>query len=171
MSRFTSKSELIEDATTARATLERLLDEIPAEAKTTEVVDGMSVKDFLAHRTEWGRMKLRWYAEAKRGETTAFPAEQYTWRQLNELNAEIHRRFEDIPLSQTEGSFTEVHDELLDVMGSCSEDELFTTKYYSFTGSSDLATYFTSATGGHYRSAHKHINRWWRANRSDWVSD
>lgn len=171
MSRFETKQELLDDATTARAKLEKLLDEIPSRAKTTEVIDGMSVKDFLAHRTEWGRMMLGWLSQARAGETPAVPAEGYTWGQLNELNGEIHDRFADIRLDEAERSFTEVHDELLAVMGACSEDELFTKKYYAFTGTSDLATYFTSATGGHYRSAYKHINRWWRANRSEWSAD
>lgn len=171
MSRFDSKQELIDDATNARAKLEDLLAAIPPEAKTVEVIDGMSVKDFIAHRTEWGRMMLRWLADARAGKTPAVPAEGYTWGQLNELNAQIHDQFADITLDDAEGSFTEVHDELLTVIGACSEDELFTKKYYSFTGTSDLATYFTSATGGHYRSAYKHINRWWRANRSEWAAD
>ena len=165
MSRFDSKQALVDDATAARAKLETLLDAIPAEAKTVEVVDGMSVKDFVAHRTEWGRMMLGWYAEAKAGGEPAVPAEGYSWRQLNELNAEIHERFADVPLEEAEQSFGSVHDELFSVMDGCTEEELFTKRYYDFTGSSDLATYFTSATGGHYRSAYKHINRWWRANR------
>jgi hypothetical protein len=50
-------------------------------------------------------------------------------------------------------------------MVSYTDEELFTKHHYDFTGSSDPATYFVSATGGHYRSAYKHINRWWQANR------
>ena len=163
MSRFQSKAELLEDASTAREKLERLLDRIPSDAKIDEIViDDLTVKDLLAHRTEWGRMALGWYGEARAGGDPAVPAEGFTWRQLPELNAEIHRRFADTSLPEVERSFTEVHDELLRVMAGCSDDELFTKHHYAFTGSSDLATYFTSATGGHYRSAYKHINRWWR---------
>ena len=56
-----------------------------------------------------------------------------------------------------------MNDELFVTISGCTDDELFTKHHYAFTGSSDLATYFTSATGGHYRSAYKHINRWWRS--------
>lgn len=164
MSRFDTKDELLTDARTARAKLEALLERIPPDAKATEVViDDLTTKDLIAHRTEWGRMMLGWYAAATDGGIPAVPAEGYTWRQLPELNAEIRSRFADDDLGDVEAAFASVHDELDRTIAACSEEELFTKRYYSFTGSSDLATYFTSATGGHYRSAYKHINRWWRA--------
>ena len=58
MSRFATKEELLEDAAGALSKLNRLLATIPPRAKLDEVTDGMSTKDFLAHRTEWGRMAL-----------------------------------------------------------------------------------------------------------------
>lgn len=68
MSRFSSKAELLTDARTALDRLEALLDRIPPEAKVTgDVVDGLTVKDILAHRTEWGRMALGWYDTARTG--------------------------------------------------------------------------------------------------------
>ena len=97
MSRFTTKQELIDDVVKERGLLEALLTQIPDDDKLVEVTDGMSVKDFLAHRTEWGRMAIRWYEEAKDGGAPAVPTEQYKWNQLKELNADIHGRFEDTP--------------------------------------------------------------------------
>jgi hypothetical protein len=93
------------------------------------------------------------------------PAEGYSWAQLNELNAAIHRRFADAPLDEAENQFSCTNAEVFELIDSCTEAELFEKRYYSFTGSTDLAAYFTSATGGNYRSAYRHINRWWRANR------
>ena len=54
MSRFATKEELLEDAAGALSKLNRLLATIPPRAKLDEVTDGMSTKDFLAHRAEWG---------------------------------------------------------------------------------------------------------------------
>ena len=83
MSRFATKDELLTDSRTARARLEELLDRIPPEAKVKEeVIDGLTTKDILAHRTEWGRMMLGWYAAAVAGDTPSVPAEGYSWRQL-----------------------------------------------------------------------------------------
>ncbi len=164
VSRFSTRAELLEDADGARRKLEDLISRIPDEALVIEVTDGMSTKDFLAHRTEWGRMMIQWYTEAADGGSPAVPSDRHTWRDLPALNAEIHERFADISPTDARTQFVEVHDALRALIASCTDDELFTKHHYEFTGSSDLATYFVSATGGHYRSAYKHINRWWRAN-------
>lgn len=163
MSRFKSKQELIDDVVKERGLLETLLAQIPDEDKLVEVIDGMSVKDFLAHRTEWGRMAIRWYEEAKAGGTPAVPTEQYKWNQLKELNADIHERFKDTPLAEVEANFGSVHDDLYALIDGTTEEELFTKKYYGFTGSSNLATYLNSASASHYRSARRHIQKWWKA--------
>lgn len=161
MSRFKSKQEFIDNITRERAKLAKLLDSIPENRKLEEVTDGMSVKDFLAHRTEWGRMMLSWYKLAIQGKQPAVPHEKYKWNQLNELNADIHQRFKDVPLNKIEKEFTTVHDELLTLIQSLDEKTLLEKNQLNFTGTSDLATYFNSATGGHYRSAYKYINKWW----------
>ena len=163
MSRFTSKQELLDDVVKERTKLEDLLAAIPDDQKLVEVTDGMSVKDFLAHRTEWGRMAIRWYEEAKAGGTPAVPTERYKWNQLKELNADIHDRFARVPLDEIEVNFADVHDRLYELIEGTTDEELFTKQYYSFTGSSDLATYLNSATASHYRSARRHIQKWWRA--------
>ena len=77
-SRFSTKEEILADASTARMKLEVLLEAIPAAAKPDPIVDGMSVKDFITHRTEWGRMMISWYNEAAAGGTPSVPAEGYT---------------------------------------------------------------------------------------------
>jgi len=163
VSRFESRQELLDDVTEERYKLDSLLQTIPDDDKLREVVDGMSVKDLLAHRTEWGRMMIQWYREARAGEASVVPTEKYKWNQLKELNAEIFGRFTDTPLQEIESQFAFVHDELYELVENASEEELFTKKYYAFTGSSDLATYFNSASAAHHRSAYKHINKWWRS--------
>ena len=126
MSRFSTKQELLDDATDAWRRLADLLATMPAEAKLVEITDGMTSKDFVAHRAEWGRMMLTWYAEASAGGTPAVPSERYGWGQLQELNAEIHERFMDVELADAEAQLVRTHDRLIDVMSSCSHEELFT---------------------------------------------
>lgn len=163
MSKFKTKEEFLSEIDKERAKFEDLLVEIPDDQKLVEVIDGMSVKDFLAHRAEWGRMMTRWYEEAVDGGQPAVPTEKYKWNQLKELNADIHQRFSDTPLAEVEEGFDDVHDRLREMIEQMSEEELFTRKYYDFTGTSDLVTYLNSATASHYRSARRHIARWWKA--------
>jgi len=65
-------------------------------------------------------------------------------------------------LAKIEADFAAVHDELYHMIERMSDEELFTKKYYPFTGVSDLVTYLNSATASHYRSARRHIARWWK---------
>ncbi|TVR29012.1 MAG: ClbS/DfsB family four-helix bundle protein, partial [Nitriliruptor sp.] len=56
MARATSKSQLLDEIARERCKLDDLLASIPPDRKLEEVAEGLSVKDLLAHRTEWGRM-------------------------------------------------------------------------------------------------------------------
>lgn len=163
MSKFKTKAELVAEIKKERAKLKRLLDEIPEVSKTEEVTDGMSVKDFVAHRTEWGRMMIRWYQDARGGRPSAVPTDEFKWNQLKELNAAIHSKFAQSSPAAAERDFANVHDRLFEIVQGMSEEELFTKKHYSFTGTSDLATYVNSATASHYRSARRHIQHWWKS--------
>ena len=162
MSKFTTKRELLDEIVKERHKLEKLLSDIPDSKKTIEVMDGMSVKDFLAHRTEWGRMMIRWYTEAKAGVKSAVPSEKYKWNQLKALNADIYEQFKNTPLNEIVEQYNQVHDELYKLIESTTDKELFTKEFYDFTGTSDLAAYFNSSTAAHYRSAAKHIRKWWK---------
>ena len=116
-------------------------------------------------------MMIGWYNEAATGGTPAVPTEKYGWGRLNELNAEIHARFADTPLEEATTQFATTSDGLFRLIETCTEDELFERRFYSFTGTTTLAAYFTSATGGNYRSAYRHINRWWRATKDTFTTD
>ncbi|NBF41849.1 MAG: ClbS/DfsB family four-helix bundle protein [Spirochaetes bacterium] len=118
MSKFTTKQEFLEEIAKERAKLETLLESIPDDRKTEEVTDGMSVKDFLAHRAEWGAMMVRWYEDARAGKVPAVPTERFKWNQLKELNADIHTRFRATPLPEVVERFNRIHDELYRHSGS-----------------------------------------------------
>jgi len=163
MSKFTTRQQLLDEIRKERAALEQLLADIPKAEKTREVTDGMSVKDFLAHRTEWGRMFIDWYETAKAGGQPAVPHKDYKWNQLKPLNAAIFKRYQSVPLAKIEKEFNAVHDRLYKLIENMSEEELFTKHFYGFTGTSDLATYANSATAAHYRSARRCIKKWWKA--------
>lgn len=154
---------MLDEIVTERGRLDELLSRISAAAKHEEVVDGLTVKDILAHRTEWARMLLSWYEEARAGGTPAVPSADYKWNQLPDLNSEIRARFSDATLHEIEGEYTRVHDLLLQTVTSMSEEELLSSHYYAFTGSTDLAAYVNSASAAHYRSARTHIAKWWKS--------
>lgn len=162
MSKFSSKRQFLDEIMKERNALDELLDAIPNKQKDLEIIDEMTVKDFLAHRTEWSKMMLRWYTDASTGKTPDVPNKEYNWNQLKELNADIYAAFKEVSLAQIEKDFHAVNNKLYALIEAMTEEELFTKKYYSFTGVSDLATYLNSATASHYRSARRHIQKWWK---------
>ncbi len=163
MAKPTNKKELLAEIQKERTKFETLLSEIPAKAKTKEVVDGMSVKDFLGHRTEWAKMVMRWHEEAKAGKEPAVPHKDYKWNQLPELNAAIQKQYAKKSLKKIESEFQEAHDELFARVKKMTDKELYTSGIYAFTKSTNLAAYVNSSTAAHYRSATKHIRKWWKA--------
>ena len=52
-------------------------------------------------------------------------------------------RFTDVPLGTAEQEFATVSNGLVTVIERCGKEELFTKRFYDFTGCPDLATYFT----------------------------
>lgn len=162
MSRFKSKKELVDDILKERELLKALLKEIPDSKKKVVITDGMSVKDFLAHRAEWGAMMIRWYTEAKKNKKPDVPTKEYKWNQLKELNAAVHKKYKSKSLADVERYFNRTHNKLFKLIERTTEKELFTKNHLNFTGSSDLATYVNSATAAHYRSARRIIQKWWK---------
>lgn len=164
MSRIKSKKQLIEEIVVEQDRLDELLSQIPGKEKVKpEVVDGMSVKDILAHRTQWGKMFIGWYTRAKAGKTPAVPSKEYKWNQLKELNAEIYRVNKSRSLKSVEQDFKRTQKKLYKMIKEMKEKELLEKGYYKFTGASNLAIYAGAATSSHYRSARRHIQKWWRA--------
>ena len=159
MSRFKSRQQLLDEITKERTKLDKLLTSIPEKRKTEVVTDGMSVKDFLAHRVEWGKMVLSWYKEVSAGKSPAIPHKDYKWNQLKELNAMIFEKYKDTPLKTIERDFTRVHNQLFTLAESAPEAELL----QPFIKNHGLAAYINSATAAHYRSAYKYINKWWKS--------
>lgn len=158
MSRITTRKTLLDEISKERTKLEKLLDRIPKDRKTEEVCDGMSVKDFLAHRTEWGKMVLSWYKTVKAGKEPAVPHKDYKWNQLKELNAVIIEQYKDEKLEKIERDFKRVHNQLYKLAETATEKELFE----KFINNHGLAAYLNSCTAAHYRSAYKYINNWWK---------
>lgn len=158
MSRWKSQKQLTDEIIKERTKLETLLADIPVDRKLEEVTDGMSVKDFLAHRTEWGKMVLSWYKDVSHGKTPAVPHKDYKWNQLKELNAEIYEKYKDTSLKTIERNFKKTHDELYTLAKTVPESFLL----QPFINSTDFASYINSASAAHYRSAYKYINKWWK---------
>jgi hypothetical protein len=160
MPRPATKAQLIEQTRAGYAALQKEIDSLsPEEMTAPGVVGAWSVKDVLAHLMAWQHMVQAWYAAGKRGETPVTPSEKYTWREIPALNQEIFATYRDHALDDVRAGFAASHQVTLDLIEATTDAELFTPKVYTWTKTTTLGSYLTSATCSHYDWARKEIRR------------
>ncbi|MBI5954715.1 MAG: ClbS/DfsB family four-helix bundle protein [Chloroflexi bacterium] len=160
MAKATTKQQLIEDAQTERAALEKLLATLTPEQMTqSKSADDWSTKDVLAHLIEWEGMVMKWYETGVKGKVPAVPSEEYNWGQLPRLNHAIYLKHRDRSLEDVQKEFKSSYKKIMKVIESIPEKELFTRGQYPWTRNNLLAVYFNSATSSHYRWARGEIKK------------
>ena len=160
MPRPTSKKQLLSAMQTEHDALIKTLAELTEEQiSTVNRSIQWSIKDVLAHLTEWEQMVTGWYEAGRAGKTPAVPSEKYNWAQLPALNKQIfekhHNRAVKDVLRRYRASFTKVKK----LVSGISEAELFTPGRYAWTNKHSLAPYFIGSTSSHYIWARKEIRK------------
>jgi hypothetical protein len=160
--RFASKQELIQSIENEHEALVELVGSIPRKRYGEEGVwgDGWSIKDLLAHLTEWEQMFLHWYREGREGGRPVLPAPGFKWNQTPELNREIWRKHRRKSIQKVFAEFEKSYEEVLTVARQLSPKELLTPGHYGWTGKHPLTTYLAPNTCSHYRTATKILKRW-----------
>lgn len=162
MARPTDKAQLLALSEQNYIKMFSLIDSLPPEAmeQTFSFEDrDRNIRDVLVHLYEWHLMMLGWYQCGMAGGKPVMPAEGYTWRTLPELNRAIWKKYQDMSLATARKGLDETHQQIQSMIAGHSEEELFTKKYYLWTGSTSLAAYFISATSSHYDWALKKLTR------------
>ena len=86
-----TKSKILELIHGERQALKAVLGPLSEEQLTWPGVESdWSVKDILAHITDWEQRMVRWIEESMRGEVPERPAPGMTWDDLDRLNQEIY---------------------------------------------------------------------------------
>jgi hypothetical protein len=109
-----------------------------------------NVRDVVAHLLEWQLMMLRCYEIGMGGAKPDMPAEGYTWKTTPELNAVIWAKYQQTSLDSACKKLGNSHVALLDIIDTHTDHQLFTKRFYSWTGTTSLGAYFTSALSSHY---------------------
>lgn len=161
MSRPVSKDALLKAMEAERHNLQALLATLDENQMTQDGACGKwSVKDILAHLYEWQQMVLSWYRAGKRGEDVKTPAPDLKWSEIPILNQRIYEQYCDVPLNEIQAKLTASHDEMLTTLKSIPEEELIRQKFYPWTKSTTLLSYFVSSTSSHYHWAYDEIRKW-----------
>lgn len=116
-----------------------------------------NLRDVLIHLYEWHRLLLDFVENNQQEPKAPFLPAPYNWRNYGELNQAFTQKHQQTSLAEAKNLLANSHERCAALVDSFNEEQLFTKKYYSWTGSSNLASYCISATGSHYDWAIKKI--------------
>jgi len=160
MPRPKTKDALLAESQTQFEQLLGVLDALPdKEQAFAPGTMNRNVRDVLGHIHHWHKLLLGWYAIGLKGEKPAMPAEGYSWKTTPALNRMIHSLYEQTPLAEILGLFSHSHSQVQCLIKAHSQEELFTKKYYKWTGSTSLGAYLISATVAHYEWGQKMVKK------------
>ncbi len=162
LARPTNRAELLR---AARVEYERLwvaVESVDAGRRERHGACGdWSVKDLLAHLDAWHEMTMTWDRVGSAGEIPDVPAPGYTWSQTPALNAEIHERTKHDPWDEIVVRLDDSHRRIMAIVEAAGDD-LFVKGRTTWTGSTSVGSYLTSATASHYAWASKLIRKYAR---------
>lgn len=129
------------------------------ESKFPPTYLNRNISDVLCHLHHWHLMMKEWHDIGMTGKKPDMPAKGYTWKTTPELNAIIQKQYENTPLEKSKALLSDSYQQIQDIIGQYSNDELFEKKRYKWTGTTSLGAYLISATSSHYEWAYKLIKK------------
>ena len=162
MPRPKNKTELQSLSQANYARLLSLIDSYSDEEQRSAFPEGTlnrNIRDVLGHLHHWHLLCLGWVAEAAAGHKPELPAPGYTWKTTPELNRHINSLYQDKSLIEIRQLLDDSFQNIQALIDRHSEQELFTKKYYPWTGSTSLGAYLISASSSHYDWAYKLIRK------------
>ncbi len=116
-----------------------------------------NIRDILIHLYEWHRLATNWVTKNKAGEKADFLPKPYTFKTTADMNVKFWEKHQNTVYEKSVEMLKGSHNELMKVIDEFTEEELFTKKYFDWTGTTSVGSYLVSATSSHYDWAIKKI--------------
>jgi hypothetical protein len=162
MSRPTTKADLLTAIDGQFCKLWKLIDSMTEQEQidTFKFDDrDRNIRDVLIHLYEWHQLLLNWANANREGVQKPFLPEPYNWRTYPAMNIEFLKKHQQTAYGDSKKMLKDSHCEVMTLIETFSDRELFTKKYFAWTGTSSLGAYCVSATSSHYEWAIKKIKR------------
>jgi hypothetical protein len=161
MTRFQKKEELLAAIQSEHRRLESNISDLSlAQLCQPGVIGSWSVKDILAHLTEWEQMFLGWYQTGVSGVVPQTPAPDLTWGQLDILNQRIYEKYKNASWETVWTNFQASYQTFLGRVTNMSQEELFTAGRYAWLGKHCVADGIAPNSCNHYLWAKTAIRKW-----------
>lgn len=160
MARATTKEELLQAANDNFNKLFVLINSMTEEEQAGvfpfEDRD-RNIRDVLVHLYEWHQLLTHWINHNQAGKAVSFLPEPYNWKTYPEMNVGFWKKHQTTPYDESIKLLNDSHAEVMRLIKSFTDEELFAKKYFSWTGTTSLGSYCVSATSSHYDWAMKKI--------------
>ncbi|MBE1556607.1 ClbS/DfsB family four-helix bundle protein [Sporosarcina limicola] len=147
------KENLLLDSDKNLKSLLEIIESVPSRKRSISIETqerDKNFRDVLMHLYEWHAILERWYKEGMDGDIPFMPAPGYKWRTIKLLNMQIWENYQDVTLNQAVKKFKLSHERVMELIKSHTNEEIMTKKYYKWTKTSDLYSYFAANTSTHY---------------------
>ena len=162
MPRPTIKADLIQAANEQFAKLWTLIDEMSDEEKSADIVPNerdKNVRDVLVHLYEWHCLLLNWIQTNTNGKPAPFLPAPYNWKTYPQMNVAFWEKHQNTSYTDAETMLNKTHKEVMALIETFSNEELFSKGVFDWTGTTTLGSYCVSATSSHYDWAIKDIKK------------
>ncbi|WP_087019640.1 ClbS/DfsB family four-helix bundle protein [Thaumasiovibrio subtropicus] len=116
-----------------------------------------NLRDVLVHLYEWHQLLLNWVNSNMEGQKSSFLPEPYNWKTYGQMNIEFFEKHQGTELFMAKELVRESHEAALKLTQKFTNEELFTKKYFDWTGTTTLGSYCISAMPSHYDWALKKL--------------
>ena len=160
MSRPTTKPDLIIAANEQFGKLQKMIDSMTEQQQNGNFSfedRDKNLRDILVHLYEWHQLLLNWLNANRKGEQKPFLPEAYNWKTYPDMNVEFWKKHQNTSLNDSKTMLNESHKNVMTLIETFSNDELFIKKYFQWTGTTNLGSYCISATSSHYDWAMKKL--------------
>ncbi len=156
-----TKEKIVENVQRERESLEKTLAQLSNEQMTrTGVESDWSVKDILAHITDWEQRMVRWIDESLRGEVPERPAPGMTWDDLDRLNEQTYLKNRDRPLDDVLSGFDSSYQQTLKTVKGLTEEDLIDPDRFAWREGDPLWHMVAANTWWHYKEHNQTIQAW-----------
>lgn len=162
MARPTTKQQLAEYSEENFSKLFALINTFTTEEqeKSFEFEDrDKNIRDVLVHLYEWHQLLLNWIKSNLAGEKASFLPELYNWKTYPQMNVEFWKKHQTTPYREAISFLRKSHAEVMRLIDTFTNEQLFTNKFFGWTGATSLGSYCVSATSSHYDWAMKKIKK------------
>lgn len=150
----------MKDIRTERNRLEKLLSTLEkSDMEQPGMTGAWSVKDILAHLVAWEHFLLEWYQSGLQGCSPKIRPVGMSKKKMDNINQEIYERNRDRRLDEILSEYHSSFEELLIVIESISEEDMFASCKFEWTGSLTLADYIAGNTCNHYAWAKSQLRK------------